>query len=186
MIPPISLFQRHSYKKIQRQRERNAFLVRRVPVYSVTTLLGRGSRSLDGPACLPACRQVARSHTCKRPLYLRFKRGPFCVVVILHLIVLLSHSLSRRRRPSATYLATSLSPHPAALATPSLALSSFSRFFFSSHLHCLLLHLLLLLFLLPPPSPPFTFHTPLFPDTSLSTRLTPPLVAYLESSITCI
>lgn len=28
-------------------------------------------------------------------------------------------------------------------------------------------------------------RSPFFPDTSLSTRLTPPLVAYLESSITC-
>lgn len=34
-------------------------------------------------------------------------------------------------------------------------------------------------------SPGLPFRAPFFPGTSLSTRLTPPLVVYLESSITC-
>lgn len=107
--------------------------MRRVPVHSVTSLLKRGSRSLDGPACLPACLQVARSHTCERPLYLRFKRGPFYVVVTLHLIVFLSRSLSRRRRPSATYLATSLfAPSRSPCHAIAHALVIFSVFLFTS------------------------------------------------------
>lgn len=77
-------------------------------------------------------------------------------------------------------LSLSLSPGPfASPLVPSIpsvhrAFSSFPRFFFSP---CLLL--------LSPSRSPLPSHAPFFPGTSLSTRLTPLLVAYLESSITC-
>lgn len=117
--------------------------MRRARVHSVTSLLERGSRSRR--PCLPACRQVvARSHTCKRPLYLRFKRGPFCVVVSLPRLPFshsLSLSLSRPRLPSATYLSTFLftpSRRPCHAIARALVISSV--FLFTS--------------LPPPPRPP--------------------------------
>lgn len=121
-----------------------------MPVHSVTSLLKRGSRSLDGPACLPACRSRALTPA-SGPLYLRFKRGPFYVVVTLHLIVFLSRSLSRRRRPSATYLATSLfAPSRRPCHAIAHALVIFSVFLFTSSP-------------LPSPSPPPPSSSPVSP-----------------------
>lgn len=93
------------------------------------------------------------------PLYLppRFKRSPFCVVTPC------PSPAGSPILPGSTFSPPSFSPRH--------SLPSFPRFFFS---------------LRPASSSPdLPFRTPFFPGTSLSTRLTPPLVVYLESSITC-
>jgi len=127
------------------------------------------------PSTAAAAAGRARSHTCKRPLYLRSKR---------------EGSFPYRHPPSLPIPVPFASPPDSSTSPPSTArraFPSFPQFFFSPRF--------------PPPAPSLSLSLarvslvgplrsllltlPFFPDTSLSTRLTPLPVAYLESSITC-
>lgn len=133
--------------------------VHRVHVHLVTSLL-RGFRCLDGGCGCDGGRSRALSHLRTTALPAIQKRSFLC-----------------RHPPS---LPPSLPPTYLPFPPPGVP-SSFPRFFFSPHLDCFCLPRLHI----PPPPIPLRSHAPFFPDTSLSTRLTPLLVAYLESSITC-
>lgn len=104
-----------------------------MPVHSVTSLLKRGSRSLDGPACLPTCRSRALTpasgrFTCDSKEVLSMSSSPSTSSSFS-----LSRSLSRRRRPSATYLATSFfAPSRRPCHAIAHALVIFSVFLFTS------------------------------------------------------
>lgn len=128
------------------------------------TSLPRGFHSSNGPgddgrsagALTPACKSSSGPAL---PASAIQKKSFFCVVT---------------PRPSPAGSRPCLAaPFPPLrrLSCASHALPSFPRFFFS----------------LRPPSSSLglPFRAPFFPGTSLSTRLTPPLVVYLESSIMC-